>query len=361
MQARHLALVAMLAISSGCRHISVSIGSEAVCREDVRASFGLVERNYAGYADKLAQLGAPAIERAQAEALRRVGAGESTSCAQILNDWLAVFDEGHMGVAEGRRSSRQARQEPEFEIVSDDVAWLRVPSFEPEYRPALEGLMRRHRHEIVARPELIIDVRGNGGGNGSTYRVLAELVYVKPVPMTGADVLATPENTAAWKRMLPTLHADERRFTQRVIARMQQHPGQWVNFFPDGQVARDVVLPQPSRVAVLTDAGCGSACERFVLEARQSPKVRVVGSATMGNLDYASLRPHPLPSGRMLWLGTTRAHGLPESSVDAHGIAPHIELDPALFDGSTRHAALGLLVHELRASLGRLVTAGRAQ
>ena len=112
-------------------------------------------------------------------------------------------------------------------------------------------------------------------------------------------------------------------------------------------------------MALVTDSGCGSACERFVLEARQSPKVRVFGRATRGNLDYANLRPHPLPSGRVLWIGTTRAHGLPHSSIDAHGIPPQVEMNPALLDGPTRALALADLVRALREPLATQVLAGR--
>jgi hypothetical protein len=353
-----LSLVVVLASASACRHFPVSFDDTAACREDLRASFGLVERNYAGYLDKVARIGVGSVERAQRQALERLADARSVDCAQVLNDWLAVFDEGHLGVADPQSAERSPDElEPSFEILSEDAAYLRVPSFRPEQRKALERLVRWHFKDIEARPDLIIDVRGNGGGNSSTFAILAELVYAQPVRMSGADVLATPENIAAWKRMLPLLHRDERRFTQRVIKRMEAQPGQWVNFFPDAVYKREAVLPMPARVAVLTDAGCGSACERFVLEAQHSPKVRLVGSATKGNLDYASMRPHPLPSGRMLWIGTTRAHGLPERSVDAQGIAPHIAMDPTRFDGATRRAAIAHVLHELREALGSLVTA----
>jgi hypothetical protein len=358
-----LSLVAVLASASACRHFPVSFDDTAACREDVRASFGLVERNYAGYSDKVSRIGVVSVERAQRAALERLAGGRSADCVQVLNDWLGVFDEGHLGVADPRRGEPSPDElRPSFEILSEDAAYLRVPSFRPEQREPLEHLVRWHFEDIQARPDLIIDVRGNGGGNSSTFAILAELVYAQPVRMTGSDVLATPENVAAWKRMLPLLHKDERRFTQRVISRMEAaQPGEWVDFFPDALYTRETVLPMPARVAVLTDAGCGSACERFVLEAQHSSKVRIVGATTKGNLDYASMRPHPLPSGRMLWIGTTRAHGLPERSIDAQGIAPHIALDPSRFDGDTRRAALAQVLRELREALGSLVAAEKQE
>jgi len=362
MQGRSLGWIAVLGLVAGCQHISVSFDTQRACRADLEASFGLVERNYAGYADKLARVGEDAVARAQQAALRRVDAQDPAPCAEILNGWLAVFDEGHLGVAvASRESSRGAQSDaaPQFEILSEQTALLRVPSFEGAHRVALERLVSQHRDAILARPELVIDVRGNDGGNSSTFRVLAELAYARPVAMRGADVLSTPENIEAWKRMLPTLHADERRFMRQVIARMQEQPGEWVNYFADARYRRESSWPQPSRVAVLTDSGCGSACERFVLEVRQSPKVRVFGRSTAGNLDYANLRPHPLPSGQMLWVGTTRSHDLPHSAIDAIGLPPHVPMDPERFDGPTRAEALAEVARALRLPLGSRVTAER--
>lgn len=108
-------------------------------------------------------------------------------------------------------------------------------------------------------------------------------------------------------------------------------------------------LQQPSRVAVLIDGRCGSSCEAFLLEARQSEKVRLIGRPTGGNLDYGNMFPHPLPSGRTVWASTTRSRRLPENPIDDTGILPDVEMDPALFDGAMRSEALARVIQELRA------------
>jgi C-terminal processing protease CtpA/Prc len=84
---------------------------------------------------------------------------------------------------------------------------------------------------------------------------------------------------------------------------------------------------RPSRVAILIDGGCGSSCEEFVLEARQSFNVKLIGQHTYGSLDYSNLVPHDLPSGRRrLFYATTRSARVPGLMVDVAGVQPDIYL-----------------------------------
>ena len=79
---------------------------------------------------------------------------------------------------------------------------------------------------------------------------------------------------------------------------------------------------------MLVDRRCASTCEQFVLDARQSRKVKVLGTgATRGLLDYGNSRAVQLPSGqRQLHVPFTRSHRLPESPMDMVGIMPDVRL-----------------------------------
>jgi hypothetical protein len=353
-----LALVLLAGVLSlACEEPAKPRAAAPGCREDLQASFGLVEQNYAGYADKVARLGADTIARAREDALHELGAAREERCLEILNAWLDVFQDGHVyarapvsrselpDVAAGKAAARQA---PQFELLSDRAAWLRVSSFERGYRAEIEALIAEHRPEIQARSELIIDVRGNGGGVDASYEPLAALVYTQPVPSPGVDVLATPANIAAWERILSDLDGDDRAEIEELVARMRARPGHWVELVGDTTIRHSDVLAAPARVAVITDARCASSCEQFVLEARESAKVRLFGAPTAGVLDYSNVVTHPLPSGRLLGLATTRSRRLPEQPIDGTGILPDVVLDPTSLDGETREAALGGVLEELR-------------
>jgi C-terminal processing protease CtpA/Prc len=84
---------------------------------------------------------------------------------------------------------------------------------------------------------------------------------------------------------------------------------------------------RPARVAVLIDSPCGSSCEEFLLAARQSFNVKLVGRRSHGSLHYSNLRPRLLPSGeRMLMYAISRTNRLPGLPLDVAGIQPDIFL-----------------------------------
>ena len=87
---------------------------------------------------------------------------------------------------------------------------------------------------------------------------------------------------------------------------------------------------------MLTDGGCGSSCEEFLLAMRQSFKVKLFGQSSMGSIDFSNLRPWVLPSGkRRLMYATSRSLRLPEFPVDLAGIPPDQVL-PAPADAAAR-------------------------
>jgi hypothetical protein len=89
---------------------------------------------------------------------------------------------------------------------------------------------------------------------------------------------------------------------------------------------------------VLVDGRCASTCEQFLLDARQSRKVKILGDrSTRGLLDYGNALTTPLPSGeRRMHVPTTRSRRLPAIPLDLAGIMPDVRLplnepDPVAF------------------------------
>lgn len=76
--------------------------------------------------------------------------------------------------------------------------------------------------------------------------------------------------------------------------------------------------------------GAGSSGEQFILDARQSRKVTLMGQHnSAGVLDFSNVVSMPMPSGRLeLSWPISRSLRLPEESVDLNGIAPHILIPP---------------------------------
>lgn len=81
----------------------------------------------------------------------------------------------------------------------------------------------------------------------------------------------------------------------------------------------------PRQILFLADKEVGSASEALLFAARQSKKVKIMGTPTYSVLDYASARGIDLKlSNRMLVLPTNRSVRLPEYPIDNIGIQPDI-------------------------------------
>jgi hypothetical protein len=342
------------------------------CREDLEASARLLERSYSGYTDKVTRLGESSVAQALERARSRIASEPATDCRQILIDWLSAFEDRHVVLIEleSERATRLAAEGaetakapaapvsegpdprlPSFETIAEGAALLRVPSFALRYREPLEELVERHRAEFEQRRDLILDLRGNGGGGDATYAVLGELIYTQPVQVVGADILASPENIAGWERDLRGVPEDVRAEFEPLVVRMRERPGEFISMGDDEMLEREVREPSPTRVALLIDGGCASSCEQFLLEAKASRKVRFFGERSGGVLDYANLVVHSLPSGRELALPSSRSRRLPGAPIDGVGVVPDVSIDPAAFDGPERGAALQRVLSELRQSV----------
>ncbi len=309
------------------------------CLADLDALPGFLLVNDAGGRDIAAQRGRAldeALERARERAREAV---DDAACIDALRGYLRAWRHGHLSVV-ALRSTETAgatppptisdARVPRFRVLSAQTALLTLPTFGDRYAPLIEGLIAAHRREIVARPNLIIDVRRNNGGSDSSYAPILPFVAANVTRTPNAEFLATPANIAASEAVckLPEVAAAVcARFMAPVIEAMKAAPtGSYV--LPSGAPRIEVEVPRrvlatPRRVAVMIDRTCGSSCEEFVLLVRQSFKAKTFGRPTAGSLDYSNLRPHDLPSGtRRLFYATSRSLRLPTYPIDAAGIAP---------------------------------------
>ena len=152
----------------------------------------------------------------------------------------------------------------------------------------------------------------------------------------GVEWLSTPANIASQETICalyaPGNASCTAHMAQAVTRMRSVQPGQFVAQNADGPMAYAPFsgqAGQPARVAVLVDRDCGSSCEQFLLAARQSFRVKLIGRNSGGALDYSNLRMQPLPSGlRQLAYATSRSTRLPHLQVDLDGIMPDIYLPP---------------------------------
>jgi hypothetical protein len=327
----------------------------AQCVTDLDDLNAFIRANDAGAADALADHG-PAIQQAFDKARQDAAQAEDMkTCGRLLHGYARSWRPGHIAVAptpgnetkEVGNSEQQADAQPaadpmapRFRALGRNTVLFVIPTFNDRYAPAMKKLVDEHRAELASHKNWIIDVRDNGGGSDSTYAPLMGWLLDGDLRGFRVEYLATPANLKAQEEICAGTSdpAGCSKEMDPIIAKMRTAaPGSFVLAGTNRIEYEKVKLEakRPARVALLTDHACGSSCEQFVLEARTSFRVKVVGRPTYGSLDVSNLRPHLLPSGRaQLYYATTRTTRLPDMRIDTIGVAPDILLPkPAIEAG----------------------------
>jgi hypothetical protein len=357
-------------------------GAEApgACLADLEDAARYIAANDAGAPGLLADHEA-AITRAFDKARADIAAApplDDARCKAILRSYFRAWRPGHLGVetrkpesvpisapvstpisggkpapagtpAAAQPAAPQAAQQaddpkaPRFKLLGKDTVLLSFGQFNDRYAARVRQLIADHRAELASHPNWIIDVRDNGGGADGTYKPLLGWLLDGELPHHTVEFLVTPDNIKRQEEVCPQLSNPAACMTSLgpVIEAMRAaKPGTYVMKGTE-RISYDKVAlepKRPARVAILIDRDCGSTCEQFVLEARTSFRVKLVGRPTYGALDDSNMRPHPLPSGvRTLLYATTRSTRVPDMRIDGIGIPPDILL-PKPQDAAARDA-----------------------
>jgi C-terminal processing protease CtpA/Prc len=101
-----------------------------------------------------------------------------------------------------------------------------------------------------------------------------------------------------------------------------------------GMETMDEISEYPTRVGILINEGNGSTDEQFLLEAKQSFKVKLFGRPTKGVLDISNVNVITSPDEAFnLHYSMSKSLRLPAFPVDDTGIQPDFFLDDEIKEG----------------------------
>jgi len=214
--------------------------------------------------------------------------------------------------------------------LSDSTFYLRIPSFMDD---ETDVLTKKHWAEITSIPNLIIDIRNNGGGQDNYYQVLTDLIYTQPYESKGVEWYATENNIKMYEQTIKNgeiRNGEEGiRWTNSLLNEMRKNIGGFVIHPMMGgnqTIKNDTIFPYPKRVGIIINEGNASSAEQFLLSAKESSKVILFGNSnTAGVLDYSNAISENLPSNKYeLTFPMTRSMRLPEHPIDNIGISPDV-------------------------------------
>jgi hypothetical protein len=143
--------------------------------------------------------------------------------------------------------------------LSDSTFYLRIPSFADDRG---EKTVKKHWSEITSRPNLIIDIRNNSGGQDEYYQLLASLLYTNPYLSKGVEWYSTENNIKMYEEAIKNgqiRNGEEGiQWTNSLLNEMKKNIGGFV-IHPlmgsDKTAANDTIYPNPERVGIIINEG----------------------------------------------------------------------------------------------------------
>lgn len=235
---------------------------------------------------------------------------------------------------------------PFMERLNSSTLYFRIPSFlgTPE-KLAIDSVIAANKDQMLSTENLIIDIRNGTGGSDISYSGILPFLYTNPIRIPAVEYLSTPLNN---QRMLDfskneglaiefnvTFSEEERKEYKRHYEYLSKHLGEFVNLgASDVNITRlDSVYPYPQNVGIMHNHRNGSTDEQFLLDARQSRKVKLFGTPTMGVIDVSNMSKVVSPCGDfVLWYALTKSLRVPEMAVDNVGVQPDYYIDSEIPD-----------------------------
>jgi C-terminal processing protease CtpA/Prc len=191
----------------------------------------------------------------------------------------------------------------QFKMLPGNIAYLAVNEFVDD----LGAKTMRDQFAAIAQARaLIVDLRKNGGGNGSNGYAILSMLTDKPFQPSSIKMLDYKPSYRAWGQV----------------------PGWWK--MPVGEVIPDPAHFFSKPVVVLTSAMTYSAAEDFVVAFDAMHRGTLVGETTGGSSGQPLI--FKLPGGGTAWICTMDEAYPDGRAFVGVGIPPQVKVSPTVSD-----------------------------
>ncbi|WP_051293091.1 S41 family peptidase [Olivibacter sitiensis] len=195
--------------------------------------------------------------------------------------------------------------------------------------------MNANHRTILGTLNLVIDLRGNGGGADGSFRSLIPYLYTNPIRTVGVKLLSTKQNNQAMLNYSQddNFNESDRKWFKDAYEKLDKNLGKFVQLNDDiiSIQKLDTIYPQPKNIAIIINEVNASTTEQFLLAAKQSKKVKLFGTTTFGALDISNMTGAQSPCGEFeLWYCVSKSHRIPDMAIDGKGIQPDYYIDKSI-------------------------------
>ena len=196
---------------------------------------------------------------------------------------------------------------------------IRVPSCNPDfYDGTVNALEQFLASDCV---NLIIDVRGNGGGGDNVWKGYYDLLYDHPYMPESKWHRNTPKNLLYWKEMLKLQPKSP--WNLQLIERCEASKKKFVKLNESDSGDNRQPTSRIKRAAVLIDCFTASAAESLAeFVKKESDRAKVYGIWNTSGCDLTgNCRTEPLPNSRFgVYYATTVDSGFYEKDFSSEGL-----------------------------------------
>lgn len=287
-------------------------------------------------------------------------------CETIIREWLTFFRKSHIEfhfIGEKNKETNDSNpiieetkiendevdplykkflesQKPFIERLNSSTLYLRIPSFMPTEKPLIDDLLEKHKNEILSTENLIIDIRNGTGGSDNSYQNILPLIYTNPIRIPSVEYLSTLLNNQRMYELATNTGfalefgiqttEEEKLDLMEKYEKLNNHLGEFVNLNAEKTkiLKFDTVYEFPKQVALIINENNVSTDEQFILEAKQSKKVKLFGRTTKGVLDMSNLYlTYSEDKQFVLVYALSRSLRIPHMTIEDIGIMPDFFLD----------------------------------
>lgn len=333
--------IIIVAVTLYCFCVNGSSAQGLQCDSiDFCSLVNMVESNYAGFPTKVNKKTQKDYDQLKQRLFKSVIQGDrkgydaGAEYVAWFNDYhlaLGAYSQGYM--KKTRISYDSIDYNPQFVSlpVDDNTYMIRVPSFmyEENIVRFVENAVKEYKES--GKENLIIDIRGNGGGLDYTFTPLYKLIYNRPFTLEGVEFRATPD-IAGFMREAYEKQNGKPEWALAVADSIETGRYEFVPIPGSNELnSLDTINPLPRKVAVVIDNNNGSSAEQFIILSKLcSDRVTTYGKDnTLGVLDYSNLMRYDLPcNGLTSMIPTSRTIGISEDNpgIDLTGIAPDVTI-----------------------------------
>ncbi len=225
------------------------------------------------------------------------------------------------------------------------VLYISITAFPSHEDAVWNGFLEAVQKHLRDTDSMVLDLRGNGGGDDTFGYKLAELAFGGPFnhPIRRAYVSQTPETIALAsnvyrlqalrlkKKAEPVPEYFEKLYQQQIekfqLASSGRLPESTVVDEPTGHYKFNSKKGYSKTTFILIDHGCGSSCESTTDAFETNPWVKKVGVNTIGMIHFGDVGALLLPNSKIhVQISTKVNEYFDKRFIEKVGIKPHVEV-----------------------------------